>query len=170
VGTSAYHISVRELLQQPRTGLTVVAFLALTAIGIAVFNRQPAPAKSDPDVAFYSDDDGQTYFKDSIYRFAPFDHNGKTADIAIVCTDGKQNFVGYLERYTPEARKQLQSAYDANPTEHYKAIDLMASPAISMQGMEVKIPGKDNSWQSRFEIRSPNIQSPSGGEIQIVSP
>jgi len=170
MGTSAYHIGVRELLQRTRTGLTVAALLLLAAIGVAVHYRQPAVTKSDPYVRFYSDDDGQTYFKDSIYRLAPFDHNGKTADIAIVCSDGNQNFVGYLERYTPQARKQLQDVYDANPAERYKTIDLMASPAISLKGMEVKMPGKDNPWIARSDMRGLNVQSPSGGEIQIVSP
>jgi hypothetical protein len=150
--------------------MTVAAILFSAAIAIAAYSLWPRGQKLNSNVAFYSDDDGQTYFKDSIYRLAPFDHNGKIADIAVVCTDGTRNFVGYLERYTPEARKQLQEVYDANPTAHYKTIDLMASPAISLKGMEVKLPGNENSWAPRSGMRPPDVQSPTGGEIQIVRP
>ena len=170
MGRSAYDISIRETLQKRGAGLTVAAILFSTAIAIAAYSLWPRNQKLNSDVVFYSDDDGQTYFKDSIYRLAPFEHNGKLADIAVVFNDGTRDFVGCLERFTPEARKQLQDVYDANPTQHYKTLDLIASPAISLQGMEIKLPGKDNSWTSRSEMRYPNIQSPNGGELEIVRP
>ncbi len=43
----------------------------------------------------YSDDDGKTWFADSVYRVAPFDHNGKTAVAAQIYTyeDGRKEAV-----------------------------------------------------------------------------
>jgi hypothetical protein len=90
--------------------------------------------------------------------------------MAVVCTDGKQDFVAYLQRYTPQARKQLQDVYDANPSAPYKVIDMMASPQISLEGTETKLPGKDNPWIARSKARGPIIQSPSGGDLEIVHP
>jgi len=170
VGRSAYDISIRETLQRPGIGAALAAVLFIAAIVIAGFTFWPFGHKLNYSERFYSDDDGQTYFKDSVYKLAPFDHDGRIANIAIVCTDGTRNFVGYLERFTPEAKKQLEHAYDANPTEHYKVIDLMGFPPIAIGGMEVKVPGKDNSWIPRSEMRIPDIQSPSGGEIEVVRP
>ena len=167
---SAYDISIRETLQSRGRGVIVAIVLIVASLLITIYYRPPKTPGLNSDVTFYSDDDGQTYFKDSIYKLAPFDHNGKTANIAVVCTDGKQNFVGFLERYTPDTRKRLQEVYDANPTERYKTLDLMASPVVSLEGMEVKLPGKNNSWISRSQMRSPQVQSPGGDEYEIVRP
>ncbi|MGA2440183.1 MAG: hypothetical protein ABSH08_04445 [Tepidisphaeraceae bacterium] len=171
MGRSAYDISIRETLQHHRgIGVAVAACLLCAAIAIAGYNFWPFGHKPNYSEAFYSDDDGQTYFKDSIFKLAPFDHNGKIANIAVVCTDGKSNFVAYLERFTPEAREQLQAAYDANPTEHHNVLDLMAFPPIARGGMELKLPGKDNPWILRSKMPDPIIQSPSRGDVELVRP
>src|SRR5580700_11847641 len=101
MGRSAYDISIRETLQRRGIGTALAAILFCAAIVIAAFYFRPFGHKPNYSEMFYSDDDGQTYFKDSIYKLAPFDHNGRIANIAIVCTDGTRNFVGYLERFTP---------------------------------------------------------------------
>jgi hypothetical protein len=170
VARSAYDITIRETLQRRGVGVALAAFLICAAIFITAFAFHPTSHKPSYGEMFYSDDDGQTYFKDTAFKFAPFDHNGQIANIAIVYTDGKTNFVAYLERYTPDARKQLQASYDSNPTEHFKVLDLMAFPTIELSGMETKLPGKDNPWISRSKMRAPNIQSPTGADLEIVQP
>jgi hypothetical protein len=172
VGQNAYDISIRETLQKNRkTGLTVAIIFIIVSVGLAIHlfwaNRT---AKIDSYSAFYSDDDGQTYFKDTVLRLPPFEHNGKIADLAIVCTDGKRDFVAYLQRYTPDAKTRLQQVYNANPSAPYKVIDMMASPQIAIDGTEIKLPGKNNLWSSRSKTRVPDIQSPSGGDIEVVHP
>jgi hypothetical protein len=170
VSRSAYDISVREYLQHKGTGITIALALFGVAIIVAGYYFWPQNHKVNYTERFYSDDDGQTYFKDSVYNFAPFDHNGKVANIAIVCTDGRQNFVAYLERYTSDAKKELQSSYDSTSTVHGKTLDMMAFAPISRGGTEWKLPGKDNSWNLVAKTQTPEIRSPSGGDIQIVQP
>ena len=172
VAQNAYDISVRKTLQKNRRAglLVAVALILLSAAFAAYVFLHNVPPKNDSYAAFFSDDDGQTYFKGSALNLAPFDHDGKTADLAVVCTDGKRDFVAYLQRYTPEARKQLQDLYDANRSAPYKVIDMMASPQISLEGMEIKVPGKDNPWISRSKGRLPDIQSPNDGDIVVVHP
>src|SRR5271165_3819230 len=55
--------------------------------------------------AWYTDDDGKTWYSGDKSRNPPFDHNGKTAVRAFVfkCDADNREFVGYLERYTPQA-------------------------------------------------------------------
>lgn len=169
---NANDIWVRETLQNNRKiGLLVALILILVSVAWTayVFLRD-RPPQTDSYSAFFSDDDGQTYFRDSILKLPPFDHNGNIADLAIVCTDGKRDFVAYLQRYTPQARRQLQELYDANHSAPYKVIDMMASPQISLEGTEIKVPGKDNPWVSRSIARVPNIQSPNGDDVEIVHP
>ncbi len=173
MGRSAYDISIRETLQNRAAGLVIAAILFAAAITIGAHYLWPNKwSRINPYEVFYSDDDGQTYFEDSIYKLAPFDHNGKIANIAIVYTDGQRNYVGYLERYTPQARKQLQDFYDSHPDTPYETINLMASPQISLNGMELKMPGKDQPWlpRSRSVPQRPDMPLPGGVSVQIVRP
>lgn len=48
--------------------------------------------------AFYSDDDGQTWFTDSLVKSSPFDHNGKQAFRVYVYECNGVAKVRYLER------------------------------------------------------------------------
>ncbi len=134
-------ISVRNKLQGTKVGLVLAGALILVAVAIIVSYYFSHHTTIHPYDRFYSDDDGKTYFKDSIYKFAPWDHDGRVANIAIVATDGKQTFVTILERFTPDAKKKLQEAYEANSDAPYKIIGLMASPQIIYGGMEFSLPG-----------------------------
>ena len=160
--------SVREKLKDTRVGAAVaLGLLALAlAIGLVYYLHNRTPT-TDPFTTFYTDDDGQSYFRDSIYKLPPFDHGGKPAYLAVVCTDGKQNFVGLLERFTPDAKKKLQDVYDANPDAHYRVIDMMASPQIVFSGMEVKLPGSGHQWTLRGR-GMPRIQAPDGSYDTFV--
>ena len=62
--------------------------------------------------SWYTDDDGKTWYADDKSLSPPIDHNGKTAVRAYVfsCDGGKHEFVGYLERYTPDARQAIEQA------------------------------------------------------------
>ena len=164
---SAYDFSVRESLQNNRKlGLTFAAILCLCAAGISSYYLWPRGDRPDPTRVFYSDNDGQTYFKDSVYKFPPFDHDGKTAVEAVIAESGGHDFVAYLARFTPEARKQLQQKYDDavknNLSVQQKVLDFMSNPPISMEGMEVKLPGSDHEWVPRSQLRNLDVKSPNG--------
>src|SRR4051812_26868582 len=53
--------------------------------------------------ARFTTDDGRTLFEAPADSLPPFDHDGKPAARAHVYRCGGKEFVGYLERYTPEA-------------------------------------------------------------------
>jgi hypothetical protein len=162
--------SVREKLKDSTVGISVAATLIFLAGAITLIYFHSRPRNADSFSTFYSDDDGKTYFRDSIYKLAPFDHDGKTAVIAVVCTDGRQNFVAFLQRFTPAAKKKLQSVYDSNPDAHYKMIDMMASPQIQYGGMEIKLPGSGSKWMPK-SLGIPHITGPDGSEdIMTVKP
>jgi hypothetical protein len=164
---SAYEFSVRESLQNNRKlGLTFAAILCLCAAGISSYYLWPRGEKVDPTITYYSDDDGQTYFKDSVYKFAPFDHDGRTAVEAVIAESGGHTFVAYLTRFTPEARKKLQDKYDDavknNLPVQQTVLDFMSNPPISMEGMEVKLPGSGHEWVPRSQLRYLDVKSPNG--------
>jgi hypothetical protein len=164
---SAYDFSIRESLQRNRkVGLTVAAIMILLAGGIAAYYLWPHTRSFDPTRAFYSDDDGQTYFVDSVYDFPPFDHDGKTAVEAVLAESGGHYFVAYLARYKPAARKQLQEKYDDAvrrdlPVQQV-VIDFMGEAQFGLSGMEVKLPGSGNKWEPRSQLARLDIRSPDG--------
>jgi hypothetical protein len=87
--------------------------------------------------AFYSDDDGSTWFVDDASKLPPFDHNGKPAVRAVVYRyDNDKKFVAYLEKFSDAELAQAQAAIAAHPqeTSHW-----------AQSPMQVKKPG-DAKW------------------------
>ena len=118
------------------TGLTIgIIVLAIIAI---LFQALHKPAETRPQTqAYFSDDDGKTWFLDDIKKMPPFDHNGKQAFRAVIikCGDSKPR-VWRLESYDPDELKKIQDA-QANGAPH--AFAALASAMI------VKAPG-ETDW------------------------
>ena len=153
MGRNAYDISIRETLQHRGAGVTLAVCLFGAAIAIAGYNFWPFGHRANFSEVFYSDDDGQSYFKASVYKFPPFDHDGRTANEAIVILDHGSKVVGYLERYTPEARKKLMDKYSDDVNNHrtdleiqHDVLTFMHDPDIYLRGQECKLPGPGNQW------------------------
>src|SRR5687767_2003452 len=87
-----------------------VGLILVAAIALAV--QHMPEKKADLNQAFFTTNDGATWFPDSAYRVAPFDHEGKEAVIAQVYSydGGKKQFCAYVAKYTPEARQKLEPA------------------------------------------------------------
>ena len=161
--------SVREKLNDSKLGPIVAAGFVVVAIGVLVYLLWPAH-RADATSLYYSDDDGKTFFKDSVYNFPPFDHNGKTADEAMVLIDRGSNFVGYLIRYTPAAQKKLADLYNddvnnrhlSNKEIQHDILMMMHNPDISLRGQEIKLPGPDNKWIPRSQFSTVTVKTPSG--------
>ena len=169
MGQSAYDISIREIIQRRGMGATVAAILFCAAIAIAGYNFWPLGHKPNPSEAFYSDDDGQSYFQDSVYNFPPFDHNGKVANQAMVIQDHGSKVVGYLVRYTPDAQKKLAGKYNDDVNNHlsdkeiqHDILTLMHDPDIYLRGQECKLPGPDSTWKLRDSFSTSTVKTPSG--------
>ena len=124
--------------------------LLVAAVGAVVYQaRDLVPQRQAGPQAYYTTDDGKTLFGHDPSALAPFDHGGKPAVLAHVYRCDGQQFVAYLERYTPEAIKaagQLKAASNVEPGPNAprvdpRAIQLATTPA----GREVKRPG-DPAW------------------------
>jgi hypothetical protein len=106
-------MGVYEKLNQHRRITTVVAALvcvcAIVAIGLDLFNDMQG-RRSSPK-AFFSRDDGKTWYSGSAEILPTADDGSNPAYIATVftCNGGKQ-FVGYLLRYTVAGKKMALDA------------------------------------------------------------
>jgi hypothetical protein len=166
-------MSVREKLGEKSVGFGVAFALIFLAVAISTFNLWPKGSRPHPYEAFYTDDDGKTFYRDAIYNFPPYDHDGKTAEWAMVYEDDDGNrFVGYCLRFKPETQKLLQGKYEEqlkNGTPE-AVLTFMGTPNILLAGMEAKVPGDNHSWVPRGRMMNPLIRSPSGGNAYPVKP
>lgn len=102
-------MGIRETLNKhPSISIGIAVVGAIGAITLMIWSMPTKQSARYGHFAFYSDDDGKSYFEDDVELIPPFDHNGKPAYKAQVFTCGSgKKWVGYLEGYRPEAREKM---------------------------------------------------------------
>lgn len=97
---------------QVTTGVTIG--IIVLALALIVWQLWPAAPIQPLTQAYYTVDDGKSYFVDDIERVPPFQHEGKEAVRAhvMVCGEKGTPFVGWMEKFTPEAKKKLDELYE----------------------------------------------------------
>ncbi len=153
--------------------IAATAIIAGTLLLVAwQFSGTPRHHALRSDRAFFSDDDGKTYFQDSVSNFPPFDHNGTTAYGATVlrCSGGKP-FVAYLQKYDPATVMRIQAWMKQSPTSQSKPALIPWDPIA-----EVKKPGESN-WFSLADdpknyarVTSPTCPDGSVGPLETIMP
>ena len=167
-------MGVREQLDKHKNVAIAIVLIVVLVVAFTAWRGSAAPAGASGVAAaqaFYSSDDGATFFTAPADLIPPVEWEGKTAVRAQVFTSdgGKTKFVGYLERYSPAAKAQLEKSRDA-----LKRGDKNAGPAGPAAGdVEIKKPGAANKWVTR---RGPaaadvlNVKGPGGGTPEPVAP
>jgi hypothetical protein len=133
-------VSVREGIQKHSKVFTVISAVLLV-ITISWIVYQVSSVGAMPDVKyFYTVDDGKTFFAGEPGLVPPFTHDGKQAYIARLIECGGVKRVGFMERYTPAAKKVMEriNAGDKNITS--TELDAIRD------GHEFKKPG-DQKWK-----------------------
>jgi hypothetical protein len=170
-------VGLRETLNEnPKIVTGATAGLIVIVLGWIIIssfggNSPGSGGTAGAAKAYFSDDDGKSYFADDAKKIPPFDHNGKQAVKANVYRCGGKEFVNHLERYTPEAKKKAEAAVaDARAM---KDPTIMSS--IQQEGLEVKRPG-EAKWVKLADAKSQTVvqpQGPGGGNpetLEVVYP
>ena len=137
-----------------------VLVLALLIFWFTAGESGGASSRSEAQ-AFYTVDDGASWFEASAALVPPFQHEGKTAcEVFVYSADGgKTEKAGYLQRVQAAAKKQLE-ANEKMPR--------------SIHMMEVKAVGAGGTWvpqNSKAGMDIVNIKPPAGqAEIVVVTP
>jgi hypothetical protein len=167
-------VGLRETLNE-NPGLTtaataVIILAAIVFMVVSMFRGDPETAGASGSVTkeFFSDDDGKTFFEDDRTKIPPFDRNGKTAYRARVftCDGGKTKFVGWLERYTPQAKKTIEDQMK----------NAGSGPILleDQSGLQIKKPGTgDKGWLSSSDVATiqiRDVQCPNGSPADLVTP
>jgi prepilin-type processing-associated H-X9-DG protein len=93
--------------------------------------------------AYYTIDDGKTWFADDINKIAPFEKDGRPAyKVYVYKCPGSSPFVSHLERYTPEGKAVMEAAMKSREANNPALME-----DIQMTGIEVKDPGTgEKGW------------------------
>ncbi len=171
-------MGLRETINQKKSISYIGAvFLVVIAGGVLAYTQWPARIPKG-DTAYYTDDDGQTWFTDSVYKTPPFDHNGKTAVRALVYTyeNGHKTFCPVLERYNSAMKKELDEAISAanHDGKPLSSISIFNAPGTVYQ-MDVKLAGSGHEWVSRGNMTQSNkvfeaVQAPDGSTVDLAIP
>jgi hypothetical protein len=166
---------VREVLERNRGIFGAIGALLLFIAVMSILHQAVGGPHRNTRLlnsAFFSDDDGKTWFLDDVSMLPPFNHHGRTAVRAVVYRYGTgSKFVGYLEKFPNDQLIQIEAAISANPeqTSHW-----LSAP------MQIKKPG-DTDWISPPDGKDPKaakayaeakiVVSPDGSKnVALVSP
>jgi hypothetical protein len=164
-------MGVRESLAKHQRLSLVVSLVFALGAGAYVMRSLFAAAPVVEPTAFYATDDGTEPFLDAPGKLPPFDHAGKPAYMAVVysCDGGKTRFIGYLQRYTTQAKARIDARLK-DP----KIGPAHAKMGISENDIEVKKPGSANPWVNTSDAvaaaRVTSVKCPDGSEAQLEAP
>jgi len=160
-------VEIRDSLNKnKKLGVGIGAAILVIAVGLIAFQlRGSGSGLTAATGAFYTDDNGKTFFKDDLLKVSPFDHNGKQAYLCEVyqCSDGKQ-FVGLMYRHNAAGRKAIEGM---------RKPDVSLMSGLEIQGMEVKRAGAaDSAWKPNTDPETVRgaIKCASGGAATVVVP
>jgi hypothetical protein len=165
-------MGIRETINKHRplaVGATVVAAAGALALSLWSSHNEASP----PPLlkAYFSDDDGKSWFVDDSRKLPPFDHNGKPAVRAFVfhCDNGKP-YVAYLLRYKDGSQKQIEELR-ARPPSGENGAQLSS---VMAGASECKRPG-DARWVSSgssagLAIMTPKPPAGESGDPEPVDP
>ena len=148
-------MGIRETLNRnPGISAGAVGGVIVLALNYIIYymggNSSSIP--SPPTKAWYTIDDGKTYFADSSEKVPPYDYQGKPAVLCHVftCDKGKTKFVGYLQRYTARAKKVREDMIAKHTT--------VGMDELSINGVEIKAPlTGDRGWVNNSDPRAGQI-------------
>jgi hypothetical protein len=146
-------VGIRETLNKnPAITTGATAGIIVIAVGFILWQLMGSSTPGVATEAYFSNDDGKTWFEDDISKIPPFDKDGKPAYKAHVfqCPGGEP-FVAYLERYTEEGKKAMEAAQKSNASN---------DPMLMMEDMQF----------TAIEIRKPGLGDPIKGWVRQSSP
>lgn len=164
-------MGIRQSLNENSRVTLAVTILVFVSAGVFYFwYSQLSQPKIFSARAFFSDDDGTTWFVDEDTKIAPFDHNGKAAVLARVfkCNSNGKLFIGYLEKFTDERRKTIGEARTQGHVQSGpKRMDATASSGIMVKKPHGGTWVADNSPEAK-EVK--NFTCPDGSSDYAAVP
>jgi hypothetical protein len=169
-------MGVVESINKNKTWSIGFGLAMVAAAGILLAVELKPPKQFSQKEAYFSDDDGSSWYLDDINNIPPYDHNAKQGVRAVIYSydNGSKQFCGYLMRFGLAVKKRLDSAVVAAATQNPPVKAAQIAYGIDFaQLAEVKSPGSKSVWFSMTDPRAAavlNIRSPDGSTLDSVLP
>lgn len=154
-------MSLRETINKnPKQATAATAGIIALALIFIIWQACGGSGSGGPGRAFYSVDDGKTYFPDVSNKIPPFLHEGKQAVRAHVFScQGGTPFVGYLEMYNPQDKKIMEDAMSgkAPPAAYagYSGQAMVKKPGPQFQWIPL-MPGTTQFYAQTVQVTCPD--------------
>lgn len=162
-------MGIRQKLNDvPKVGIAAIVLLVVGVYAVVAWEvRHPKFGSHSSISSYYSIDDGKTYFIDDGARMPPFDHDGSPAVRCYVYQCKSGMFVGYLEKYTDELLKNLNTPFDPKNRGPGGPVDFRDGTLVKKSG--------DKDWVKKYSARGQAIQKVqcpdgSGDPPKLVNP
>ena len=149
-------MGIRETIRKSQKGTVVVACVVLIGAIIAIFVQAKSFGPAGPGDAFFTVDDGKTFFAGDARQLAPFDYGGKQAVRAHVFECEGKKVVGYMSRYTQESLDLFEEAKLAK-AEGRPPKNVQKLATVAFTGTELKKPGSDK-WVVQTNTNATKIR------------
>ena len=147
--------------KNPRLVMGASATITVIAIVFGILNyAMPGNSNELTERAFFTDDDGKTWFVDSATRETPFEQNGKVVVRAYVYKCGKEPFVNHLERSASTEASTKSESKPAPPRSR-------PNPPGGVRNVEVKRPGSDK-WVSVGDRAAAAVVKPNCDNLRLL--
>lgn len=162
-------MAIREALNK-HPAIAAASLVLALAVGVTYAISQ---LRAGPNTrAFYTDDDGQTFFSDAGNKLVPYQRAGKEVDLAEVFrTKAKGPYVIYMQRLDRRALALVHKIYpNAQPGDVLPDFHIGGMPLQ----MEIKKPG-DTKWHDiemdgRAMAAYISLNSDDGSPLEEVDP
>ena len=160
-------MGIREKINDKPIIANVAVAIVVVAALVYIYHFLTTDPSAPPTEAFYSVDDGASYFVDEASQVAPFDHDGAVAVKALVFECDGKLFVNHLERVRPESRDEILKTREGERGES-------AAQQMIANNRQIKRPG-DAEWVSVMsgvgqDILMPKCPDGGGGYPRPVAP
>lgn len=154
---------------------SLVLAVGLIGVSVLIIGYTSWPErKFSPGKAYFTDDDGKTWYEDSNDNIPPYQHNGKEAVGAIIYRTAKSSkpFCGFLFRFPANVKSQIEKEGVPPGTPGKSRSSIAYGPDVASQ-REVKAINSKGKWVpigSSEGIAVMSVQSPDGSELDQVVP
>lgn len=148
---NGHSMAIREMINRSPIIVVGTVLLALLIVSFIIFRQVKELNPAGEYQMFFTVDDGKTWFAADKSNVSPFEKNGKVAVRANVyqCKDAKEPFVGYMERYTESARKQMVDLIaEAKASPEIARSKAGFIQGVMRDGIQYKKPG-DKDWSKQ---------------------
>jgi hypothetical protein len=169
-------VGLREKMNENPAIVTYVTggivVLALILIIYQLVGGRPSVSSATnvaPGQAFYTTDDGATWFADDMTNVPPYTKDGKQAYqvMLFTCDEGKTTFVGFLQRYTADAKKEIAKGL---------AHGIPVGVGLGPTSIEIKAAGNGDLPKNWLRFADPkanklrSVTCPNGTQAELASP